>query len=337
LERVGCELEGLVRWGLEVQQRAKGVRQDGAASLMLDVDAETTTLLVLHRGQPVFHRSLALGAAQLAADAEATGAKFVAELHRSREALEADAGAAKLHDIVLTGCTGRLSGLKELVERELSLPVALVDPFEGCGLAEPVRAASGQASDVSFTGLVGLARGARTIDLTPQATKLQQAFEARAKSLVTLGCQAVAVFLLMTLLVVGRAQREQRYYEELHARYERGAQDTRQLETALRTIEFVKERLRRRGRLLGAAEVLATLSPEEIRWESLAYTQEDAVTLKGMSEALPKVYEFVAALDASPLCRDVEAKRVLKGQGEQGADVTSFELSCALGEASKIR
>ena len=77
---------------------------------------------------------------------------------------------------------------------------------------------------------------------------------------------------------------------------------------------------------------LAKRSPPGIQWQSLTYTQNEQVVLKGASEALPKIYEFVASLDSLPLFGQVEAKRVAKRKSDE-RDVTDFEISCPFARA----
>jgi Tfp pilus assembly protein PilN len=105
------------------------------------------------------------------------------------------------------------------------------------------------------------------------------------------------------------------------------------VEEALQQLAFVKGRLQGRGQLLELVNTLAIHSPEGIQWDSLTFTQGDGLALKGISEALPDVYEFVAGLDGEPAFGQVEARRVAKGKaGEE--DVTTFEIACPLAGAT---
>ncbi len=328
LERVGCELEGLVNWARLVK-RSGGTTSGATASLVVEVDGSTTTLIVMERGQLRFHRSLATGAEQLQDDPDHAGERLVGELQRSLEAVEAEGGTAKVQEVLLPGRIERLGPLKTLIEQGLDLPVHLIAPWANRDISESLRAAWERLPDVSCTSLIGLALDASAIDLTPQQTKLHQAFEARAKALVLLGCQGVAALILVSLLFIGEAQKQERYYQKLRIVYQKSAKETARVEEALAQLEFVKERLRLRAQLLDAVDTLAQHSPPEIKWESLSFAQGEELLLKGVSEQLPKVYEFVASLGESPLFGQVEAKRVAKGKsGEQ--DVTAFEISCPL-------
>ena len=331
LERVGSELEGLVSWS----QRAKHAPVQGgkpsAASLIIDVDGATTVLLVVARNQLQFQRSLAMGIQQLQADTAAAAERLVAELQRSLEALDAE-GAARIQDIVLTGPVDHLAEAKAKIEAALDLPVSLVAAWEGCLLSEGLRGRLERLPDVSFASLAGLAMETGQLDLTPRTTKLRQAFEARAKALVLLGCQAVGALILLSLLFIGRAQKEERHYRLLRQLYDRTAPEAHVVEEALQEVVFVEEGLRSQGQLLKAIDGMAKLSPPEIQWNSFTYTRGDTMVLNGTAETLPKIYEFSGSLASSGLFGDVEPRRVSKRKSGD-RDMTDFEMRCPLAVA----
>jgi len=328
LDRVGCELEGLLHW-IRVSQGTQKASGAPERSLVLDVDGSASTLLLMQHGHPQFYRSLATGLEHLLADPAAAGERFIGELQRALETAEAEGEPLKLREILLTGRVERLEPLKVSIESATALPVRLVSPWEACGLSETARLASERLPDVSFAGLVGCALAPGQIDLTPQATKLRLAFEERAKALVVLGCQLVAALILSSLFVIGRAHEEQRYYEKLRVVYHHSVEQTREVEAALRQLSFLTGQMRAHGQLLEAVDTLATHSAPGLVWRSLTFTRGEGVVLKGTSEQLPNIYEFVSALDDSPLFGQVEARRVSKRtDGER--NVTDFELVCPL-------
>jgi hypothetical protein len=135
------------------------------------------------------------------------------------------------------------------------------------------------------------------------------------------------MLILFTLLIVGRAQKEQRYYAALRGLYEQTEARALRVEESLVQLELVKERLRLRGHLLEAVDTLTKLSPPEIRWTSLTFNPVEGTVLKGTSGALPTIYEFVASLEDSPVFGRVEARRVIK-RSLEGKEVNDFEVAC---------
>lgn len=324
-DKVAAEIEGLIAWCAQARRRT---RSQADTVLTADVDASTTTLLVLHRGQPVFQRSLATGAEQLAEDPAGSAAeRFLGELQRSIEAQEAEAGAPKVQEVWVTGAVSRLEPLKERLAAGLELPIQLLSPWDGLELAPGAQAARERLPQMSFTGLIGMAGAPTDINLTPQSARLRQAFEARAQSLVLLGCQGIGALILVTVLIIGRAQRQHVYYHKLQAAYHAASDEALAVEEGLRRLEFMKGRLRHRGKLLGVVTELARRAPQGIQWDSLVFTDGETVVLKGTAGELPTVYEFAAALRTAGLFSEVDATRVSKRTGESSG-ATDFELRC---------
>jgi Tfp pilus assembly PilM family ATPase len=153
LDHVGCELEGLVHWFRQLKRPPAGAGQQ-EVSLVVDVDASTTTLLVLQRQQPRFHRSLGTGVEQLEDDPQHASERFVGELQRSIEAWEAEAGTARVQEIVMTGCVERLGALASAIERGVQLPVRVVappPPASACQRCRSPRWPGWSAASASWT------------------------------------------------------------------------------------------------------------------------------------------------------------------------------------------
>ncbi len=324
LERVGFELEGLVNWFRIVRS---GAPAEGV--LVADVDRETTTLAVFQQGRLSFHRSLSIGSSHVTQDAAEGVTKLIAEFQRSLELCEAEGLAVAVSEILLTGHAERIPGLKERVQQELGHRTTVVSPFERCPLANPALAQDEAASQVSFASLLGVALGTSEIDLTPKALRLHRAFEIRSRALVGLGCQLIAGLILVSCLVVGKAYKSERLHARLLHEHEVAAGAASELEQDLARLDLVKKWVTGRGQLLEAMLELGHQTPPAIQWDAVTYVKGEQVVLKGVSQEMPKVFDFVAGLKASPRFTNVEAKRVTKRK-EGAEDITEFEVVCSL-------
>ena len=324
LERVGFELEGLLNWS-----RVAGV-DTNAAVLIAELDYETTTLVILQGDRPYAHRSLAVGAKQLTDDPEEGPAKLIAEVQRTLETFDAEGFNLPVSAIVLTGQAARFSELKERVHQNLELPTTVIAAFEGCQLGDHAMDAQDDAlSKVSFAGLAGLALRPSQVDLTPKALRLHRAFEARARALVGLGCQLIGCLLLVSCLIIGKSFKNERYYAGLYRQHQVLEEEAQLMERQMEQAAVIKGWLQNRGRLLNAIVELAEHTPPTILWDSLSVNAEQQLSLKGVSEEIPKVYDFANALKSSPRFLNVEARRVTKRKVGDN-NVTEFEIVCSL-------
>lgn len=327
LESVGFELEGLVNW---FRATANGAPDEGV--LVVEVDSETTTLVILRGERPYFHRNLGLGVAQLFADPSGGPGQFVAELQRSLEAFEAEGFNLPLARVVLTGQATRFPGLKDHIQQGLELPTTVALPFERSPMADPALTQDETINQVSFTSLLGLTMGPAQVDLTPRTLKLRRAFEDRAKLLVGLGCQVIGMLVLISCLVIGKVYKQERYHAWLLRQQQATGGEAQTLEEELTRLEFVKNWLKGKGRLLEVVVLVNEHTPSAIQWDSLTFTKSQPLSLKGVSDEIPKVYEFAAALKRLPILTDVEARRVTK-RTVNDQDITEFEVVWSMTDA----
>lgn len=323
MDRVGCELEGLIHWYRQARKDAGSNR-----SLIIDVDGSTTTLLILQAREPVFQRSIAVGTHHLEGNAAEASKRLISEIQRSIETLEAEGGVQRIQEVLLTGRVDRLNDLKSAIEQALELPVSLVEPWQGLTPTEDVKKALSKLPALSFAGLIGMAQGPSEIELTPHTLRLRQAFEVRGQALVLFGCQCITALILVSGLIIGRVHKQYSYYEALRKVYQETAPESRRVETALERMAFVDKRVTSRGDFLDLVDTLAELTLPEIQWNVITYTKDETLLLKGTSEKLPKVYEFVAALESMPYFEEVTVRRVARRTVDTRT-VTDFEVRCS--------
>lgn len=324
LERVAFELEGLVQWSRNIKSPS-----NDQPLLVADLDAEVSTVAVLQRGELLFQRSLAFGMKQITAEASGVSNRLVGELRRSIEAFEAEGLRTSLAGVLLTGQVERLPELKAQVEQALELSTEVVSSFDRFALSETAVTGQQETGQASFAGLLGLAVGSVQIDLTPKPLRLHRTFELRARSLLVVGCQLIAVLVLISAIIVGNVQRQERYHQWLRSELYRTTQAADLLDGSLQQLELVRQWLNTRGQWLDIITELNRHSSDAIQWDAVDYVQGQRIVLKGTSREMPRVFDMVAALEKSKLFGKVEAKRVTKRK-ENAEELTNFELTCEL-------
>lgn len=321
LDRVGLETEGLAGWFKTAQTPAAA----GGTLLVAELDSDTTVTVVLHDGKPTFHRSLALGTRQLAADPEQGPAKLVGELQRTLEAFEAEGLNLKVGRVLLTGQAVRFPALPVQIQQGLDLPAAILSSMERCPLTDSARKESEALPDVSFASLTGLALLPSEADLTPRALKLQRTFEVRSKALVKVGCQLIAGLLMMSCLLVGKAYQDERARTVLREQDSRIGGEAALLASLTDQIRTVQEWQQLGDQLLGSVVDLYENAPSGILWREISFTRGAQVVLKGVSPETPQVFDFVAELEKLPRFSKVEARRTTRKKVDE-QDVTEFEI-----------
>ncbi len=324
LDRVGFELEGAVN-GFKFAQ-SKLAKEKGAY-LLADINDESSDLVVVYQGMPYFHRTVNIGVNHFIQVAESAG-RFCGEIRRSLEAFESEGLNIMPEKVFLTGMVSQIQEHAKFIGEQLGLSTQLVNPFEGWQLSKLAQNDANQAT-VSFVSLMGMGVGTHEIDLTPKSLKLHRTFEVRAKSLVALGCQFMAVLLMVTCWLVGKSYQEEKYYDSLVAKQQATSREADKLELTLKQLELINGWMRDRGKILTVFIELNAVAPSALTWDSFSYTRGKEVVLKGVSAELPKVFDYVASIEGLTVCGQPEAGRVSKRK--EGDDfVTEFSVSCQM-------
>lgn len=325
LDRVGFELEGTVNAFLYAQEK---LAKSKTPFLLADINDEYTDLIVVHQGMPYFHRTVNIGCNHLIQVPESSS-RFCGEVRRSIEAFEADDLGLAPEQVFLTGVVSQMQPNARQIGELLGVPTQVVDPYDGWKLSKELVTAVAQET-ISFQSLMGMGTGAHDIDLTPKSLKLHRTFEVRARTLVALGCQFMAVLLMMTCWLVGKAYQEEKYLDQLVLAQQETSRQADQLELTLKQLELINGWMRNRGRLLDAFVELNRVQPDSLTWDNFSYTRGEEIVMKGVSAELPKVFDYVAAIEGLSVCHQPEAGRVSKRK--EGEDfVTEFSIGCQLG------
>jgi Tfp pilus assembly PilM family ATPase len=107
---------------------------DGQCRMIVDLLRDEADLTVLIGPQVIFPRTVRL---PLATEAEVLGRTLLAEGRRTMIAAQNQLGGRRVEEVVIFGDGQHHAALKQLLEKELSLAVRLIDPFERVEWADP--------------------------------------------------------------------------------------------------------------------------------------------------------------------------------------------------------
>jgi Tfp pilus assembly PilM family ATPase len=133
------EVEQLLLRPFAAASLLKGQFADGKCRMIVDLLQGEADMTVLLGPQVIFPRTVRL---PTVTEPEALARVLLAEGRRTMIAAQNQLGGRKVEEVVIFGDGKHHSSLKELLEKELSLTVRLVDPFESVEWAD--RTAAGK-------------------------------------------------------------------------------------------------------------------------------------------------------------------------------------------------
>src|SRR5206468_4192516 len=100
---------------------------DGQCRMIVDLLRDDADLTVLIGSQVIFPRTVRL---PLTTEADVLGRTLLAEGRRTMIAAQNQLGGRRVEEVIIFGDGVHHLALKQLLEKELQMPVELVDPFE---------------------------------------------------------------------------------------------------------------------------------------------------------------------------------------------------------------
>jgi len=282
---------------------------------IVNLDTTAAELLILAPDGIVFSKSLLIGSRQLAEDTDRWQGEFVAEIVAGLEQFgqENPAGGAPRRLVLL--------GAEELPQVAMALKSAcqleLVGGEQLAAIRGGKRARLPHGTRLSAAAVVGCSLDPEKlgIDLLPPEIRLGRVMARRRNQLNLMGLLALFIVTLLSALLV------MRYYEEfltlgtLKQQIGFVRPVAARVEERKARLAAVNNRLDARGTPLAMLAEIHRVTPSQIQLTSVRLGANQEISLRGRGDAMSNVFEYVKALEESPLFQGVEptytsAKRV---------------------------
>jgi Tfp pilus assembly protein PilN len=225
------------------------------------------------------------------------------------------------------------------LEKEFGLPVEIIDQFKDVSFTEEGVSSYNNLirTDLSFAGLLGLGLPAveHKIDLVPQEHQIGKAVKEKGKDLYIMGILLVFILVAFSGVFLGRMYNKERYLGQLKQRLDEIQNKTKELNSMIRGIETIKDRVYTRGMSLNLLyEVHRAVLPE-MHLTSISFDGKQELTLRGESNEMAEVSSFVNKLEESVYFQNVKSKYATKRKAGD-KEITDFEISCPLADKYKV-
>jgi Tfp pilus assembly protein PilN len=222
-----------------------------------------------------------------------------------------------------------------------SLTEKLRRPVERLSLPEDVLGAQGLPEggrgSLSFAAVIGLAWDAEPakIDLTPPEVRLKEAFAQKGRAVVVTGVLAVSILTALTALISQHLYFKKQYLEQLNQEILRTQDAAGEVETLRKKIKIIRDVARPQNSSLEILYVLHKSTPSDVYLKTVTFDEGSQVVLKGVSQKMSTVFEFVSILEKLPNFRGVKTKNVARSGTREGGEETEFEITCPLRKNSE--
>lgn len=312
--------------------------EERGPTAVLDIDSNFSDFLVTRSGSVTFTKALSIGSAKLLSEAENEIEKLAEEIQRAVDIYESERVGQGITKLVVTGAEVDLARLIPSLTATLRLPVQRVSLVERLpGAREAMDLPEAQRGSVSFAAVLGLAWDAESagIDLTPQEVRIREALEHKGRAIMVMGILSVSILTALTALVSQHVYFKKQYLEQLEGEISRTQQAANDVEALKKRLKIIREAERRENSSLEILSVLHRSTPPEIYLKAIAFEEQSHVVLKGMTQKMSTVFEFVSTLEKLPNFRQVKAKHATRSGSKDGSDEIEFEITCPLAKKNE--
>jgi Tfp pilus assembly PilM family ATPase/Tfp pilus assembly protein PilN len=314
----------------QLMRDAVGDAEPGPVAV-LDVDTNFSDFLVIRNGVLTFTKPLSIGPAKLLSETE----KFGEEIQRAVDLYESERIGPPITRLVITGAEIDLPRLTRRLAETLRLPVQRVSLVERiAGAREALELHPAQRGSVSLAAVLGLAWDAEAarVDLTPQEIRIREALEHKGRAIMVMGILGVSILTALGALVSQHVYVKKQYLEQLDREIARTQEAAGDVEVVKRRLKIIRQIERLENSSLDILSVLHRATPPQIHLKAIAFDAGGQVVLKGATENMSTVFEFVSTLEKLPNFHEVKAKHATRSS-QNGVDEVDFEITCPLAKS----
>lgn len=322
-DEVIIDSQGICRW-LQLQQEFKS----DAGVMVIDLDLEYARLDITVSGIFIYSRAFPVSLAS-----SGFKARLSEEINRSLFAYENVTSGVKPENAVFTGSSECLDHIDE--------DFFAAFPFKSIKCPQnktiQLKHSSGIKLEdfrkVSFASLMGAVCSQKKplFNLLPE-----DVLAGRGRAAYKREIRKTAVFLILIISTVTYAmcvniQMRKKTVLQLNKELGRVSEDVGRIEKMAKKITYVRSQAQRSHSCLDVLSEVFRVAQEEVNLVSFSYTLNKSLLLKGRAKSLSGVFNFVSALEKSPIFREVQLRHSFerKVQGEPLAD---FDIACQLQE-----
>jgi len=296
-------------------------------SVLVDIDTTSTDICFYHK-KLVFSRSIPFGIKDVNTE---NSENFIQQFNLTLATFKKERPEQQISKIALF-YFGPIEGFAERLEKELSLPVEIIDPHKVVslekGLALPEGIVTEACSSSVALGFTAATKG-KLIDLLPLGVHEEKKKHIKYKRLISLGIVLILALSSIMMGVFTKMHKKEQYIRILEGSLNQAAPDVKYVQEMTKKLQLVKERLNPKVLTIDILTELYKAIPEKMSLDTLEMDEGGNLFLEGIALAMSDVVVFQKSLTRSRYFSKVEIKYATKKK-KKGKQVTDFKISCRM-------
>jgi len=331
IEKVLFAPEGVARF---YGQAMKVKSEDGPVGI-IHFSQSATDFIVEFNNTVATCRNIPVGLGALIKEGQPAQERLIDELVKSVEAYQSEDINKMPETYVLTSDDPKVKELQPVLQERLKAGIKVMPYLDLIQASEPLMLKMvSEYNDDSFLDLLALGGSLELVqvDLTPEELKTQRAMEEKGREVVMAGVLILVLLLFTTVMFFSKIYFRSDYLTSLQSEYAEKHRAVVALDSVAQKNRVLKDFVNSRMVTLEVLRTLYQLIPEEIYLENISVEDDGTINIRGVSESMSRVFNFVTALEESDLFKNVKTKSTT-AKKDRGKDAAAFEIGFRLSSA----
>jgi len=324
-EFIALSSEAIGEYSVITKAVAAGPTDD--VSVLLDIDLFFTELQIHHDGSLIFSRSLGHGLQSI--EDKAKIRDWIDEIKLSLNTYEHEEDPKDISEVIVTGGAGKdESDIKEILEKELKLPVKVVPQLVNIKISANAKAKfENSGHPLSFSSVLALASDYKKlqINLLPASIQSIQKKKTKYRNLAKIAILSGCLLLVIVGLFFKKLHDKEVYLKILKQKLQVIAPEADNLDKKSKMSRMVVQKLKAEGSCLDIIREVYAVTPSNIYLTQVIFDRGKGVTLKGSSPGMAQVFGYISTLEKSKYFKDVQLRYASKRK-TKNSDLTDFEV-----------
>jgi len=297
-------------------------QKDGPV-MILDVDSKQVELAITSQEKLLFSRYF-----KITNSSPNWQNIFIDEINKTREVYLKEVAKEPPDKIIIFNTGKNFRGLAGILKQQMNLSAEELSYSEKINIPKELlnRISS---SDYSFASLMGLCLEdvSDYLNVLPLEVKEAAKSVSRRRELLRTILYILGTIFILSLGLARNLDNKKLYLKRLKTELNKIAQDGQPLEEMERSLRFLEKHLEQKTSSLEALYEVHQIMPQELSLSNFSYEADRGIILRGQTQELNSVLNFVSGLKKSLVFKDldIKVKYATKRKTTSGA-VIDFEI-----------
>lgn len=300
--------------------------EETGAVMVIDIDTYQVELAIIFQKRLLFSRSFKFIKGQAN-----WKDLFTDEINKTQDAYLKEVSKEPLSKIVIVGNRKVSPEFVENLSRQTNLPVEVFSYTDKIDLSNNVLN-SILNSDNSFASLIGLGLKdlAESLNLLPQDIKEGTKSLSQRKERLRLILFIFGITLIWGLGIAKNLDNKAKYLKRLKIELNKIAKEANPLEKMERRLRLLESHSKKKPSSLEILYELHQIIPASISLVNLTYEEANQIILRGQTQELNFVFEFVSQIEKSAVFKNFNVKvSYATKKKTQVGEILDFEIVCS--------